>query len=207
MAIRPGISVLTRILSAASSTDSVLASDVTPDRSTFDSARFGIGSFTDDEVPTRIAPPPRARIDGTTSRTVRMTLMQQQLERRLPRRVVEAERGARRRAAGVRKQQIDAAELLHRRRVPLRDGVGVAQIGGDRQRAATGVARDGVGGAPNRVAVARGHRDGGVPRRPTMASMPYCTARTHCLKSSRVGSCVFLVASAGTAPACLANAR
>ena len=73
--MRPGISVLTRILSAASSTDSVLASDVTPDRSTFDKARYGTGSFTEDDVPIRIEPPPRVRIDGTTSRTVRITLM------------------------------------------------------------------------------------------------------------------------------------
>ena len=47
---------------------------MTPARITFDSARFGNGSLTVDEVPTRIAPPPRARIDGTTRRTVRITL-------------------------------------------------------------------------------------------------------------------------------------
>ena len=74
VAIRPGNSELTRIRSGASSTDSVLTSEVTPARITFDSARFGNGSFTVDEVPTRIAPPPRARIDGTTRRTVRITL-------------------------------------------------------------------------------------------------------------------------------------
>jgi len=38
-------------------------------------------------------------------------------------------------------------------------------------------------------------------------SMPYWTARTHCLNNSRFGPCVALVASAGTAPACLAKAR
>jgi hypothetical protein len=69
------MSVLTRIRSPASSSDSVFASEVTPDRKTFDSARFGIGSFTEDDVPIRIAPPPRCRIDGTTQRTARTTLM------------------------------------------------------------------------------------------------------------------------------------
>ena len=45
--------------SAASSIASVLASAETDARNTVDSPRFGIGSFTDDDVETRIAPPPR----------------------------------------------------------------------------------------------------------------------------------------------------
>ena len=40
-----------------------MASDVTPERRTFDNARFEIGSLTDEDVLIRIAPPPRARID------------------------------------------------------------------------------------------------------------------------------------------------
>src|SRR6516225_2476973 len=39
------------------------------------------------------------------------------------------------------------------------------------------------------------------------ASIPYWTANVHCLNSSRCGPCDALVASGGTAPACLANAR
>src|SRR5947199_6164640 len=59
----------------ASSSDSVLASADTDARITLDSARFAIGSLTDEEVLTRIAPPPRACIDGTTSRIVRTALI------------------------------------------------------------------------------------------------------------------------------------
>ena len=65
---------LTRILSAASSSASVFASAETDARTTVDSPRFGIGSLTDDEVDIRIAPPPRAFIDGTAARTMRIVL-------------------------------------------------------------------------------------------------------------------------------------
>ena len=41
---------------------------------TVDSARFGIGSFTDDDVVTRIEPPPRFCIEGTTARIMRSVL-------------------------------------------------------------------------------------------------------------------------------------
>ncbi len=72
--MRPGIRLFTRIFCGASSIDSVLASAATDARRTFDSARLPIGSFTDEEVPTRIDPPPRACIEGTTRRAVRITL-------------------------------------------------------------------------------------------------------------------------------------
>ena len=39
------------------------------------------------------------------------------------------------------------------------------------------------------------------------APMPYCTAKTVDLNWSRIALCVALVALAGAAPACLANAR
>ena len=39
------------------------------------------------------------------------------------------------------------------------------------------------------------------------ASMPYCTASTHCLNSSRCAPWVALVASEGIAPACLPKVR
>src|SRR4029450_1206421 len=73
--VDPGMIVWPQIFCGASSTDSVFASDVTPERSTFDNARLGSGSLTDDEVPIRIAPPPRLVIDGTTSRILRTTLI------------------------------------------------------------------------------------------------------------------------------------
>ena len=59
---------------AASSSASVFASADTDARSTVDSPRFWIGSFTDDEVDIRIAPPPRATMEGTAARTMRSAL-------------------------------------------------------------------------------------------------------------------------------------
>ena len=40
----------------------------------FERARFGIGSLTDVDVATTMAPPPRAFIDGTASRAIRIAL-------------------------------------------------------------------------------------------------------------------------------------
>ena len=74
VSIRPGMIWLTRIFEVASSSASVLASAETDARSTVESPRFGIGSLTDDEVDMRIAPPPRACIDGTAARTMRSAL-------------------------------------------------------------------------------------------------------------------------------------
>src|SRR5258705_177818 len=89
VAMRPGMSVFTRIFCGASSTESVFASDVTADRRTFDSARLGNGSLTDDDVPTRMTPPPRLPIDGATSRTVRTTLISRSSIERCRCRLVE----------------------------------------------------------------------------------------------------------------------
>jgi len=52
----------------------------------------------------------------------------------LPRPVVERERGAGGRPAGIREQEIDAAKLRDRGLVPRGDAVRAAQIGRDRQR-------------------------------------------------------------------------
>ena len=71
---RPGTIWLTRIFAAASSSASVFDSADTDARSTVDRPRFGIGSLTDDDVDTRIAPPPRAFIDGTAARIIRSVL-------------------------------------------------------------------------------------------------------------------------------------
>ena len=46
----------------------------TAERTMFESARFGTGSFTADDVDTTIEPPPRAFIDGTARRTMRTAL-------------------------------------------------------------------------------------------------------------------------------------
>ena len=70
----PGMIWLTRIFDGASSRASVLASADTDARSTVESPRFGIGSLTDEEVETRIAPPPREVIDGTAARIIRSVL-------------------------------------------------------------------------------------------------------------------------------------
>src|SRR6476646_9860092 len=62
------------MLSAASSFASVLDSADTDDRTMFESARFGTGSFTVVDEATTIAPPPRDLIDGTARRTIRTAL-------------------------------------------------------------------------------------------------------------------------------------
>src|SRR3954471_22667483 len=72
--MRPGMIWLTRIFEDASSIASVFARADTDARSTVDNPRFGTGSFTDDEVDTRIAPPPRDFMCGTAARTIRMVL-------------------------------------------------------------------------------------------------------------------------------------
>ena len=73
----------------------------------------------------------------------------------------------------------------------------------------------GIGPAPeDAVGFAMGAQQlagamGGWPIRAASpsASMPYCTARTHCLNSSRSIACVCLLASDGTARACLAKLK
>ena len=51
-----------------------MASADTAARTTVESPRFGIGSFTEDDVDMRIAPPPRSTMYGTVARTMRSAL-------------------------------------------------------------------------------------------------------------------------------------
>ena len=65
---------LTLIFEGASSIASVFDRADTEARSTVERPRFWIGSFTDDDVDIRMAPPPRACIDGSAARTIRNVL-------------------------------------------------------------------------------------------------------------------------------------
>ena len=118
VSMRPGMIWLTRILSAASSSASVLDSADTDARSTVESPRFGIGSFTESRGrhQDRAA---AARLHRRHRRAHHpQRAEEQQVDRVLPRRVVERQRGAGGRAAAVGEQQIDAAEPLDRLRRP-----------------------------------------------------------------------------------------
>ena len=110
VSMRPGMIWLTRMPVAASSSASVFASADDRARSTVDNPRFGIGSFTDDDVDIRIAPPPRALHRRHRRAHHAQRAEQQQLRRILPRGIVERQRQTGRRPARVGHQGIDAAE-------------------------------------------------------------------------------------------------
>ena len=126
--MRPGMIWFTRILSAASSSASVFASAETDARSTVESPRFGIGSFTDADVDIRIEPPPRCLHRRHRRPDHAQRAEQQQIHRVLPRRIVKRHGRAGRRAAGVGEQQIDAAESFDRLLSPGGDLIAVADV-------------------------------------------------------------------------------
>ena len=91
--------------------------------------------------------------------------------------------------------------------MPAKDGVQRAGEHGLVDRGVRPAPEGPIGLAVGAQQVARDDRRLADPQRQRRLPMPYWTASTHCLNSSRCGPCVALVASGGTAPACLAKAR
>src|SRR3989442_14888048 len=83
----------------------------------------------------------------------------ERLEPRAPRLVVEAERWSAWRAAGVREEQIDAAEAVDSGGMPPRNRVGGAEIRRDSERLCTRVSPERLGRCADGSLIAGGKRD------------------------------------------------
>ena len=111
---------------------------------TVESARLPIGSRTAEEVGSKIAPPPRAVIDGTHQPDRPYGAQQQQFKRALPGGIVEFEDGTGRRAARISVEQIDAAKTVEGLVVPVCQRVRGPHIGGDGENVGAGFCPDSV---------------------------------------------------------------
>ena len=112
VACGPGAAMLRVMPSGKRSAAAVLAHAHSPVRAVFERASVGMGCFTDDDVMQQMRPQPLARMWGTASRTSRTDVSRLALRAAASCLVVDVEGPARRRAAGVGHEDVDAARPL-----------------------------------------------------------------------------------------------
>ena len=153
MSMRPGAIVFTVIPSAPSSRASVFSQPTTPGRTAFESARFGIGSRTEEDSIATIRPRPLARRWGSAWRTSVDVGGEQERDGLLDDLGRQLGRLAGAWAAAVQDEHVDAAEGAHRH---LDEALEVLR---DRQVALDGERAEPLRLAFEHVAAAREHRD------------------------------------------------